>query len=344
MFGIKPEDIEQVPSQDQAPVQGPPPIQDAVYVMPEHFHPSPNKKSSNKPLVIALIILVLMVMATATYFFYDMWQKNNNQPSVATNSNINQNEGNINVNDEATNVLDNLNLATTTNDGAPTSTTPTSTTPNDNPPPQISTSTPPQLSSDSDNDGLTDAEESVIGSSPINPDTDGDTYFDGAEISNNYNPLVASTTEEGRIFLAAFITTVNTNFPKDNFKTITIKNWVQNLVPVTSQAMITIDTGEIIKISAKDNPAKLSGANWYAQTNNVPLVVLNQLKTIAAGTLSGVFSMNGLEAYIADPVKSKIYTFEYIMDASAPMRYPSIFAMMIRNFVPVSGSATSSAR
>ena len=42
---------------------------------------------------------------------------------------------------------------------------------------------------DSDQDGLTDAEEKVYGTDPHNPDTDGDGYNDGAEVRAGYDPL-----------------------------------------------------------------------------------------------------------------------------------------------------------
>ncbi len=45
------------------------------------------------------------------------------------------------------------------------------------------------LFSDSDQDGLTDQEEKMLGTDPFNPDTDGDGYSDGKEVSSGYNPL-----------------------------------------------------------------------------------------------------------------------------------------------------------
>ncbi len=43
---------------------------------------------------------------------------------------------------------------------------------------------------DTDNDGLTDREESqVYNSDPLNPDTDGDGFSDGSEVKNGYNPI-----------------------------------------------------------------------------------------------------------------------------------------------------------
>lgn len=44
---------------------------------------------------------------------------------------------------------------------------------------------------DSDNDGLTDAQEVVWGTDPFNPDTDGDGYKDGEEVLTGHNPLKA---------------------------------------------------------------------------------------------------------------------------------------------------------
>lgn len=45
---------------------------------------------------------------------------------------------------------------------------------------------------DSDGDGLTDAEEYLLGTDPFNPDTDGDGYSDGVEVAAGYDPLIPS--------------------------------------------------------------------------------------------------------------------------------------------------------
>jgi len=44
---------------------------------------------------------------------------------------------------------------------------------------------------DSDNDGLSNADEAKYGTDPNNPDTDGDGYTDGDEVHKGYNPLGA---------------------------------------------------------------------------------------------------------------------------------------------------------
>lgn len=57
----------------------------------------------------------------------------------------------------------------------------------------------PQKEKDSDNDGLTDKEEKVIGTDPLSPDTDNDGLSDGAEVKIYYtNPLFDDTDRDGK--------------------------------------------------------------------------------------------------------------------------------------------------
>ncbi|MFA4871488.1 MAG: thrombospondin type 3 repeat-containing protein [Patescibacteria group bacterium] len=320
----------------------PEPLKDEVYVMPEKFHPQPAKSSAGKPLIIALIILILVVAATATYFLYDMWQKSQNGLALANQNlnvnnsqNQNQNENqNENVNSDINNSLNSnaeINLNAETNTDISTST----------PPENIGVYTaqiPPQISSDSDNDGLTDAEEAVVGSSPIEQDSDKDGFIDGQELAKGYSPT-APAGDNGRLPAASFIASLSTNFIKDNFKILYPKNWQATTIPATNQVVITTNTGEIIKISARDNNDRVSAANWYL--NNNPQASLSQLKSLTAGDLSGVFSPNGLAAYLADADKNRFYSFEYMMDANAQFRYPALFLMVIKNFAPIIGSETT---
>ena len=50
--------------------------------------------------------------------------------------------------------------------------------------------------SDIDQDGLFDYEEPLYGTDPLNPDTDGDGFLDGEEISSNRNPLIKGPNDE----------------------------------------------------------------------------------------------------------------------------------------------------
>ncbi|MEN8206369.1 MAG: M36 family metallopeptidase [Pseudomonadota bacterium] len=50
---------------------------------------------------------------------------------------------------------------------------------------------------DTDNDGLNDAAEILLGTDPNNPDSDGDTLTDGEEVALGTNPLLADTDGDG---------------------------------------------------------------------------------------------------------------------------------------------------
>lgn len=50
-------------------------------------------------------------------------------------------------------------------------------------------STTPAVDLDSDNDELTDVDETKYGTDSNNPDSDGDGYLDGDEVKNGYNPI-----------------------------------------------------------------------------------------------------------------------------------------------------------
>jgi len=52
---------------------------------------------------------------------------------------------------------------------------------------------------DSDNDGLTDLEETNLGTDPNNSDTDNDGYSDGEELENGYNPIGTGKFGEGSV-------------------------------------------------------------------------------------------------------------------------------------------------
>jgi hypothetical protein len=55
---------------------------------------------------------------------------------------------------------------------------------------------------DSDNDGLTDADEAKYGTNSNNSDTDGDGFKDGAEIASGYNPLGSGKMTTAQLALA----------------------------------------------------------------------------------------------------------------------------------------------
>ena len=81
---------------------------------------------------------------------------------------------------------------------------------------------------------------------------------------------------------------------------------------------------------------------WYLMMN--PQVSASQLIQVEYGDLSGILSPDGLSAYLSDPLKSKIYSFEYIMDQGSKMKYPTIIKLIIKRFalIQIDNSSTTS--
>ena len=287
-----------------------------VYVMPEKYI-AESAQGGGKGLLIASIILIAVILLTASYLVYDMM---NRRPAAVT----------------------------------PPVTPPQIVMPEPEPPsePIIPTSTPETVSTtatstivavpsstalailpsrDADNDGLTDIEETVLGTLPTNPDTDGDGYKDGAEVSNGYNPIKPGSS---RLKESPFISSLTTSFDADNFSLIYPKDWQVSLIKANKQVIITASTGELIRVSVKDNMMNQSVLAWYLQDH--PDAQISQLKVIEAGGLSGIYASNGLTAYLTDSAKSKFYVFEYLAGQQTELRYPAIFDSIIKSIIPVS--------
>ncbi len=151
---------------------------------------------------IAIVAIVAIIILLIGYLVYSQFFKNTNSssqtPAVSSTSTtaLTQKQ---NQNSTTTTTTTSSSTAETTNTSIATSTLSTSTELT-----TVPTSTIPEITAtttatstvldasstlDSDSDGLTDYQEiNVYHTDPYNPDTDGDGYLDGAEVSGGYNP------------------------------------------------------------------------------------------------------------------------------------------------------------
>jgi hypothetical protein len=143
---------------------------------------SPAKGLGRKLVRLFFLALGAAVVVTAGYFGWN-YIMGTSQPEVTVtpvNENANENINAPIVNQPEANVNLNENLPVNIpplNENANV---------NVNTPPVVDTTT------DTDGDGLTDRDETMIWhTDPLNPDTDGDGYKDGEEVKNGYNPLGA---------------------------------------------------------------------------------------------------------------------------------------------------------
>lgn len=328
------------PAEQTAPVIRPGKNED-IYVMPEKFHSEPVKTGSNKPLIIAGIVLAAVAVLVGAYFFYDLSvQREATRLQAEQNAAMQSSTPVVEpINEEAVTppepaagtepeaATSTEEQATTSPDIAPTTTEPVL--------------TPPPLSRDSDSDGLTDIEEDVIGTNPAKPDSDVDGFKDSDEIAAGYNPLSDGSQGKAKLFEASFISSSKSDFTQNNFSFLYPNMFKVSYVQESSQAIISADTGEIIRISSQANEQKISAMNWYLQLH--PQTSVSQLKTISTSELTGFFSPDGLTAFLTDANKERIYSFEYLSTPQTEFRYPALFNLIIKNFKIISSTpATSS--
>lgn len=198
--GFNPADLSKAaPAAPQAPVNLPPagPLQ-PLAALPDDF----GDDDSGGKKIYLIGGMAVIILAIGGYFAYAKFFKTAPQrvsPPIETGleeANLNQNQepANENTNAEVNNNQNEAQVNANQNINA-----------NENVNQQVDTT-------DTDQDGLTDAEEAMLGTdpalpdsdgdglfdneevkvyhtNPLNPDSDGDNYLDGREVGNGYDPL-----------------------------------------------------------------------------------------------------------------------------------------------------------
>lgn len=171
---------------------------------------------------------------------------------------------------------------------------------------------------DTDSDGLTDTEETIVyGTNPALPDTDGDGFLDGNEVFHGYNP---NGTAPGTLVLAGLAQSLAAN----GFSILYPAKW-SVLAGEADGYVISSTTSESIKISAVTKAATLSLSDWYQQI--VKDGVLNLAKTKKGSPL--LVASNQLTAYV--DLGTSVVTLVYDTSAKPTIDYLNTFQMMINS-------------
>lgn len=290
----------------------PTPAGEGVFVMPEKYAAAPAKKSGPATTLI-IIVLLAVIAVTGGYLLYDMMAAPKTQTVVSTTTPP------VIVLEQETSTAA---IATTT---AETSTTTATTTAETG----AATSTAAMTASlDSDADGLTDIEETILGTLPTNPDTDGDGYKDGAEVNSNYSPTKAGS---AKLEESPFVVKADGSFTDVYFQFLMPKDWQSSTIAANDQVLVSASTGEIIKISVADNRDQMTILGWYLRDH--PEVSVSQLKQLTTfdGALTGIYAPDGLTAWLTDAARGQLYTVEYLTGRQTEFRYPGLFNMIIKS-------------
>lgn len=186
----------------------------------------------------------------------------------------------------------------------------------------IETTLPSSL--DTDKDGLTDEEEILYRTRKDLNDTDQDSYPDGLEIVNLYNPLSGPG---DRLALSGLINSY-TN-PVYNYTLYYPSSWIVKALDESNREIIfTSATREFIEIIIQDNPHQLSVLDWYLEVS--PGIESFQVKTSNINNQQVVWSADGQTLYLAQG--DKIYGLIYNSGIREDLNFKATFGMMIKSF------------
>ena len=178
---------------------------------------------------------------------------------------------------------------------------------------------------DSDKDGLTDIEETLLNTNLSKSDSDGDGYSDKEELINLYDPNKKGGAKLSNSGLVSIYN--NTDYTYSIFypKKWKIKKVNQNLTMFISL------TNEFIQVLVTKNLNHQTIEQWYKEQFNLDNIPQNGI--VLNKNEEGIKSPDRLSVYFTDGKKDNIYCLSYNIVDKNQLVYPTIFEMMIQSFV-----------
>ncbi len=176
---------------------------------------------------------------------------------------------------------------------------------------------------DDDQDGLSNAEEAILGTNAKASDSDTDGYKDAEELNNGYNPAGA-----GKIAANENLGTyLNTTF---NFSLLYPKNWNRTIASTDDSVMFTADNHQFVQILVQPNSNQQDIVDWYKATFSVQTIPNSQL--MLSETWDGVKTPDGLTLYLTNKDKTYIFVVTYNLGNTRILEFKNIFDTIVRNF------------
>jgi len=187
----------------------------------------------------------------------------------------------------------------------------------------ITTTTSETANVDTDNDGLSDKEEIILGTNKELVDTDGDTYNDLAELNNLYNPA-----GEGSVINNKNIKEYKSSV--FNYSILRPISWFKQDANNGGSVIFGDIDGSFIQIIVQANEKSENIQEWYAK--QFPQENISTKKVISKNNWYGIFHQNKKIFYLTDSNKKHIYIISYISEPEDNLDYNNIFNMMINSF------------
>ncbi len=175
---------------------------------------------------------------------------------------------------------------------------------------------------DQDQDGLTDIEEELYQSNPERRDSDGDSYTDGDEVANLYDPTVAGN---ARLYEGELVNTYINQ--QENYNIVYPAKWS---VKESQDSVIFQDkSGEFVQVLIYPNSQGFSRIEeWYVDTN--PQVDLDDLSRFELSGQEAVRTPDGMQAYLI--FSDKVYSLVYNIGLKDEAHFLTTFDMIIKSF------------
>lgn len=188
-------------------------------------------------------------------------------------------------------------------------------------------------SSDLDGDELTDVEEELFGTDTGIWDSDGDSYYDGQEVLNLYNP---KGTAPIKLIDSGLIREYRN--PTSGYHLYYPKAWqLDSVSEDNAQVIITGTTGDFIEIRSVPREAGDTFERWFAV--NAPRQKITDLETVANRFgVSLKVRTDKLVAYVEDTAHILVMTYHPF--DSGPIRFRHIMQLIIQSIQPSTFSSS----
>lgn len=210
----------------------------------------------------------------------------------------------------------------------------TNTVTNTSPTPMVG-STPLPLANDTDSDGLTAREETLYGTDPAKPDSDGDGFIDGyqlsasgvlsGEVALGYNP-----SGTGRLKDTALVSGYSN--ASHNYSLVYPASWsVDTVVSDNSNILISpvpADSGEFFHVIVQANPKEQSALQWYLSLN--PSANQATLEALSINGIEGVRTPDRSTVYLAKA--DMVYIIYYSSGTLTSVNFRASFELMLQSF------------
>ena len=180
-------------------------------------------------------------------------------------------------------------------------------------------------SNDSDEDGLTDIEEKLLETNLDNPDSDDDTFADGQEVINLYDPIKA---EGAKLDDSDLIKTYSNESYK--YTVLYPSAWLARSTDKAGlETVFTSENNEFVSVWVEENKDNLPLIDWYQK--QAPDVDPNDLiEFINKKGHIGLKSADGFTIYFSRD--RFVYIIHYNIGLKEQADYPSIYHMMVESF------------